>query len=104
MDNTLVRGGKPVQKTIDYINKKWEDYRIVVVSGRPAVNTEATKRELLRLGVKYDDIYLSDFPQGPNSSRAFKEYKAKWLQDKGIRIYQAIDDDSEARRLYGKAV
>ena len=103
MDNTLVRNGKPIQKTIDYINKKWENNRIIVVSGRPKARTEETKRELDRLGVRWDEIYLSDFPVGPNSARAFKEYKVKWLQDKGIKVAEAIDDDSEARRLYTKA-
>jgi hypothetical protein len=46
---------------------------------------------------------LSDFPIGPNSSNAFKEYKAKWLREKGFMIVEAIDNDSEARRLYQRA-
>lgn len=103
VDNTLVKGNKPVQKTIDYINKKWDNHRIIVVSGRPKSRTEETKRELDRAGVRWDEIYLSDFPIGPNSSRAFKEYKAKELQKQGVKITQAIDDDSEARRLYTQA-
>jgi hypothetical protein len=103
MDDTLVRGNNPIQKTIDYVNRKAESYRIVIVSGRPASRTEETKRQLDKLGVKWDDIFLSDFPQGPNSSNAYKEYKAKWLMDKGLRVVEAIDNDSEARRLYGRA-
>lgn len=103
MDDTLVRGNSPIKKTIDYINEKAKTYRIVVVSGRQKSRTEETKRQLNQLGVLFDDIYLSDFPQGPNASNAFKEYKAKWLKDKGFMIVEAIDNDSEARRLYQKA-
>ncbi len=102
MDDTLVRGNSPIQKTIDYINDKAKTYRIVVVSGRQKSRTEETKRHLDQLGVLWDDIYLSDFPVGPNASNAFKEYKAKWLKDKGYMIVEAIDNDSEARRLYQK--
>jgi hypothetical protein len=103
MDDTLVRGNSPIKKTIDYINDKAKSYRIVVVSGRQKSRTEETKRQLDSLGVLWDDIYLSDFPIGPNSSNAFKEYKAKWLKDKGYMIVEAIDNDSEARRLYQRA-
>ena len=102
VDDTLVRGNNPIQKTIDYVNRKWDGYRIVIVSGRNVGQTESTKRELDRLGVKWDEVHLSDFPQGPNSSRAFKEYKAKKLQEQGIRIVEAIENDSETRRLYSK--
>ena len=100
VDDTLVRGNKPIQKTIDYINRKWDTNRIVVVSARPESRTEETKRTLINLGVKFDEIYLSDFPQGPNSGNAFKEYKAKWLKEKGFGIVEAIDNDGEARRKY----
>lgn len=102
VDDTLVRGNNPIQKTIDYVNRKWDTHRIVIVSGRQSGLTESTKRELDRLGVKWDEIHLSDFPQGPNASRAFKEYKAKKLQEQGIRIVEAIENDSETRRLYSK--
>ena len=100
VDDTLVRGNTPIQKTVDYVNRKWEDHRIVVVSARQKSRTGETERELDRLGIKWDDIYLSDFPQGPNAGNAFKEYKAKWLMDKGYRISEAIDNSGEARRLY----
>jgi hypothetical protein len=100
VDDTLVRGNSPIQKTVDYVNRKWEDHRIVIVSARQKSRTGETERELDRLGIKWDDIYLSDFPQGPNAGNAFKEYKAKWLMDKGYRISEAIDNSGEARRLY----
>jgi len=100
VDDTLLRGNTPIQKTVDYVNRKWEDHRIVVVSARQKSRTGETERELDRLGIKWDDIYLSDFPQGPNAGNAFKEYKAKWLMDKGYRISEAIDNSGEARRLY----
>ena len=102
MDDTLVRGNNPIKKTIDYVNRKAREYRIVIVSGRQQSRTEETKRQLDSLGVLWDEVYLSDFPVGPNASNAFKEYKAKWLQEKGLRVIEAIDNDFQARQNYSK--
>jgi len=98
----LVRGNSPIQKTVDYVNRKWEDHRIVVVSARPKSRTGETERELDRLGIKWDEIYLSDFPQGPNAGNAFKKYKAGELKKKGYMISEAIDNSADARRAYSE--
>lgn len=102
VDDTLLKGGSPIEKTKEYINEKHKTHRIVVVSGRQKSEEGNTRRQLERSGIKFDEIYLSDFPVGPNSSRAFKEYKAKWLMDKGLKIVEAIDNDSQTRRDYTK--
>lgn len=102
VDDTLVDGTKPIQKVIDYVNSKWETNRIIIVSGRQKSRTEETKRELDRLGVKWDEIHLSDFPVGPNASREFKVYKAKLLQKSGLKIREAIENDGPTRREYDK--
>ena len=102
VDDTLLKGGSPIKKTIDYVNKKWDSHKIVIVSGRQDSSLSQTRRELERAGVKFDEIYLSDFPKGPNASRAFKEYKAKWLQERGDRIVEAIENDDSVRRDYRK--
>ena len=102
VDDTLVRGNSPIQKTVDYVNRKWEDHRIVIVSARQKSRTGETERELDRLGIKWDEIYLSDFPQGPNAGNAFKKYKAGELKKKGYIISEAIDNSAEARRGYSE--
>lgn len=102
VDDTLVRGNSPIQKTIDYVNRKWDSYRIVVVSARQDSRLEETKRHLTELGVKFDEIHLSDFPVGPNAGNAFKKNKAKILQEKGYKIVEAIDNSADARRAYSE--
>ena len=102
VDDTLVRGNSPIQKTVDYVNRKWEDHRIVIVSARQKSRTGETERELDRIGLKWDEIYLSDFPQGPNAGNAFKKYKAGELKKKGYTISEAIDNSAEARRGYSE--
>jgi len=102
VDDTLLRGGAAIEKTKSYINKKWDTHKIVVVSGRQKSDEGQTRRQLERAGIKFDEIYLSDFPVGPNASRAFKEYKVKDLISRGYSIVEAIDDDSNIRRDYTK--
>jgi hypothetical protein len=102
VDDTLVRGNSPIQKTVDYVNRKWEDHRIVIVSARQKSRTGETERELDRIGLKWDEIYLSDFPQGPNAGNAFKKYKAEELKKKGYMISEAIDNSADARRAYSE--
>ena len=102
IDDTLLRGGAPIQKTKDYINRKYDTNRIIVISGRQNSRLSETKRELDRAEIKYDEIHLSDFPPGPNSSNAFKAYKAKKLQEQGYKIVEAIENNADARREYTK--
>lgn len=102
VDDTLIRGGAPIKKTVDYINRLWDNNRIVVVSGRQSSRTGQTRSELERAGVKFDEIHLSDFPEGPNASREFKIYKVKKLLGEGYNIVQAIENDSQTRREYTK--
>jgi len=99
IDGTLVDGISPKQSVIDYINEKWSNNRIIVISGRRSSDLLSTKRELMRIGLKYDEIYLND---GNLSSNNFKYEKADKLMNKGIEIIEAIDDNVAARTQYGR--
>ena len=101
VDGTLDLNGKPNEPLIAALNRKVTDGdRIVVVSGRQDSRLKETKFFLDDAGLAYSEIYLSDFPVGPNASNAFKEYKAGKLLEDGYEIEAAIDNDSEARRIY----
>jgi anion-transporting ArsA/GET3 family ATPase len=102
IDDTLISGGKPIMKTIEYIDEKKDDYRIVVVSGRPVARLAETKRELDDLEIYYDEIYLQDFAEETSGEvgKKFKEYKAKKLIDSGFQVVEAIENDEETRDVY----
>ena len=101
VDGTLDLNGEPNEPLIAALNRKVTDGdRIVVVSGRQDSRLRETKFFLDDAGLGYSEIYLSDFPVGPNASNAFKEYKAGKLLEDGYEIEAAIDNDSEARRIY----
>jgi hypothetical protein len=91
-----------MMKTLEYIDEKKDNYRIVVVSGRPSSRLEETQRELDELGVYYDEIYLQDFAEKTSGEvgKKFKEYKAKKLIDSGYQIVEAIENDEETRDVY----
>jgi HK97 family phage prohead protease len=101
VDGTLDLNGEPNEPLIAALNRRVaEGDRIVVVSGRQDSRLKETKFFLDDAGLGYSEIYLSDFPVGPNASNAFKEYKAGKLLEDGYDIEAAIDNDSEARRIY----
>lgn len=102
IDDTIVKNGKPMNKTIEYIDEKKDDYRIVIISGRPIARLEETKKELQDLGVYYDEIYLQDFAEKTSGEvgKKFKEYKAKKLYESGFTPVEAIENDPETRSVY----
>lgn len=73
---------------------------IIIVSGRPDSRLDETRAWLEANDVPHTAVHLSDFPQGPNASLAFKQYKAKALLDEGIDVELAIDNDADARGGY----
>jgi HK97 family phage prohead protease len=101
VDGTLDLNGKPNEPLIAALNRKVTDGdRIVVVSGRQDSQLRETKFFLDDAGLGYSEIYLSDFPVGPNASNAFKSYKVFKLIEDGYEIEAGIDEDAEIRRIY----
>lgn len=101
VDGTLDLNGKPNEPLIAALNRKVTDGdRIVVVSGRQDSRLKETKFFLDDAGLGYSEIYLSDFPVGPNASNAFKSYKVFKLIEDGYEIEAAIDEDAEIRRIF----
>lgn len=99
LDDTLVASnGDPIQPVLDeLLEKQAEGYVIVIVSGRQLDRFDETKKWLADNGLNVldEDIHLSDFPPGPNSSREFKLYKAKLLIDAGDEIDEWFENDPD---------
>lgn len=101
VDGTLDLNGKPNEPLIAILNREVASGdRVIVVSGRQDDRLRETKFFLDDAGLGYSEIYLSDFPVGPNASNAFKSYKVFKLIEDGYDIEEAIDDDAEIRRIY----
>ena len=73
--------------------------RIIVVSGRSLDRFDETVNWLDENGLELadSDIYLSDFPVGPNASEAFKVFKAKKLIADGVVIDAWYENDAGTR-------
>lgn len=101
VDGTIDLNGEPNEPLIAALNRRVaEGDRIVVVSSRQESRLRETKFFLDDAGLGYSEIYLSDFPEGPNAGNAFKSYKVFKLIEDGYEIDEAIDDDAEIRRIY----
>jgi HK97 family phage prohead protease len=104
LDDTLVLSGDlPNVPLIDALNAEVMsgDRQIVIVSGRSVDRLEETRAWIQEHGLAgVEEIHLSDFPEGPNASVAFKLYKAERLIQEGMDIEEAIDNDPEVRRGY----
>jgi hydroxymethylpyrimidine pyrophosphatase-like HAD family hydrolase len=99
IDGTLFNGVSPNSRVVEYVNKKWENHRIIIVTGRPDSRYGETVRELDRAGIKWDDLLMSD--RSTNQAPEFKRDTAKKLKEElKLRIVQAIDDNGAARRYY----
>jgi HK97 family phage prohead protease len=101
VDGTLDLNGDPNEPLIAALNRRVaEGDRVVVVSSRQESRLRETKFFLDDAGLGYSEIYLSDFPEGPNAGNAFKSYKVFKLIEDGYEIDEAIDNDAEIRRIY----
>jgi hypothetical protein len=92
-DTLLANRREPMQKVIDYVNSKYNSYRISIVSARNENTRDETARQLLNAGVRYDDLYLVESPSN-------KKKKAEELIKKGFRIVEAIENNPQTRQDY----
>ena len=86
----------PIDHVIDFLNKHYGKYNIVIVSGRPLSNQNAIEKRLKVLGVKYNRIYLNPSLGG---KLEHKKYIARKL-NKNNNVALAIDDDIHMLNMY----
>lgn len=97
MDDTICHGDKPIDAVVEYLRRQDADgHPVFIVSGRPVSRMDETLAWLEEHDVPHAEVHLSDFPEGPNASRAFKVYKAKQLL-KTHEILEWIDNDAATR-------
>lgn len=99
IDGTLITGGKAVRKTVDFINSKYGESTIILVTGRPNTQRQSTVASLRRLGIKYNQLKMAP-PNTTHQDRiAFKRETARKLKATAT-VTLAIDNDPDARSAY----
>ena len=102
IDGTLtVRDGsdEPNDAVIQFLDEQAINHRIYIISARQKERLAETRKWLEDNDVPHDEVFLSDFPAGPNAGAAFKKNKAELLLEHND-IDLAIDNDPAARNGY----
>lgn len=97
IDGTLLNGSRGIKKTIDYINQKKADYKIIIITGRPESERASTINALKANGVRYDRLIMN--PYATANSTEYKKATALRLQ-KTYHIIYAIENNPNAREAY----
>jgi len=90
---------KPNDAVIEFLEDQAVNHRIYIISARQTERLAETKKWLEENDVPHDELFLSDFPAGPNAGAAFKKNKAEMLLEYND-IDFAIDNDPAARDGY----
>jgi hypothetical protein len=96
IEGALIKDGKPVMKTIEYLEDMSDRYKIILISGRPESKLDETIAELENYGIEYDELYLQDLSEDTTGDVAmrFKTNKVKKLMQSGFNISEMISADS----------
>ena len=98
IDGTLLNGERGIQKTIDYVNKKAKEYKIILITGRLEADRSKTVSELEKNNIKYDRLIMN--PYSTAQSVSYKKEAALRLKNKPYHLVYAIDNNPNARRAY----
>jgi hydroxymethylpyrimidine pyrophosphatase-like HAD family hydrolase len=101
IDDTLLRNGsQPIKNTIDWVNERAKNYKIILVTGRNVSQRSETVRALRKAGVRYNRLIMN-----PGSSADTAEYKkevGKRLKS-SERVVLAIDNNEKMRAAYSSS-
>lgn len=101
IDDTLLRNGvQPIRSTINWINSRARDYRIIIVTGRPESQRDRTIAALKRAGVRYNRLIMN--PGSTSDSNKYKGETGKRIKAQE-RVALAIDNSEGARNAYSNA-
>ena len=101
IDDTLLRNGvQPIRSTINWVNSRARDYRIIIVTGRPESQRDRTIAALKRAGVRYNRLIMN--PGSTSESNKYKGETAKRIKSQE-RVVLAIDNSEGARNAYSNA-
>lgn len=97
IDNTLITyQGAKVDKVADYLDS-FDDTEIIIVTARLASERDATVRELDRLDIDYDQLFMK--PDADTDSTEWKKQTAERLLET-YNVMVAVDDNEDIRNAY----
>lgn len=98
IDDTLLHNGvQPIKHTIDWINERSKNYKIILVTGRPESQRAETVRALRKAGVKYNRLIMN--PKSTADTAEYKKETGKRLKA-SEKIVLAIDNNEKMRAAY----
>lgn len=92
IDGTIIDGGKPIQRVLDYIKAEAEE--VVVLTNRPESDRAQTVADLKTTGLTYSELIMN------KDGMPAPEYKAaavKAMLDDGVEVDEFIDNDAANR-------
>jgi hydroxymethylpyrimidine pyrophosphatase-like HAD family hydrolase len=97
IDGTLMNGDSGIQKTIDYVNEKAKDHKIIIITGRLETERAKTIAALKKNKIQYNRLIMN--PYSTAQSVSYKKAAALRLQ-KLYHIVMAIENNPNARNAY----
>ena len=92
IDGTIIAGGQPVQKVLDYIAAEAEE--VVVLTNRPETDRAKTVADLKDIGLEYQQLIMN---KDGSPAPEFKAGAVKAMLDAGVEVDEFIDNDPENR-------
>lgn len=96
IDDTLIHNGRVIPDVLDWVTS--QEVGIILVTGRLESTRDATKQQLSKLGIDYDQLLMNDLGSSAKSNE-FKKVTAENLL-KLYNVVLAIDNDGGARDAY----
>lgn len=87
------KNDKPIQEIIDKVNDyKNKGYLVMMYSNRPEKHHEETKKQLIEVGLNFNEVYLKPKKDGWLKSELVKENYVRDIESKGYKVELIIDD------------
>lgn len=101
IDDTLLSSGTtPIKKTVEWINSRYGNYKIIIVTGRESSQRAETTRALKVAGIKFNRLIMNTGSY--KQSNQFKLQVGQRLKA-AENVVLAIDNNEGARAAYKKA-
>jgi GNAT superfamily N-acetyltransferase len=99
IDETLVDSeGNAIKKTLEWIDENRNGRSVIVLTARGEESRGRTEASLKKVGLKYDDLFMSSLPAGAYVES--KRWRVNKLLEENYILDMAIDDDPDVRSMY----
>ena len=99
IDETIVDSeGNAIEGTLEWVEANRAGRSVIVLTARSEESRARTEASLKKIGLKYDELFMSDLPAGAYVES--KRWRVNKLLEDNYILDMAIDDDEDVRRMY----